>query len=142
LIAKVVFGVSVLVRVCIVVVLLALFNNILDNLINRNVKGLNVASTAARNNRNCSVKPLKLVNKIVYFIFLLFPTLFVRLKSIKNQKLRLYVKGRKRGLLLKLILYLSLKVLSVCTSLRLKIVTDANGACAAGRALHNNLYIV
>jgi uncharacterized membrane protein len=92
LIARVVFRVSVLIRISIVIVFFALFNNVLDNLINRDIKGLNVASAASRNNRDCSVKLLKFVNKVVCFLLLLFLTLLMRFKSIKNQKLRLYIK--------------------------------------------------
>lgn len=84
LIAKVVFRVSILVRISIVVVLFTLFNNVLNNLINRDIKGLNVASAATRNDRDCSVKLLKFVNKVVCFLLLLFPTLLIRFKSIKN----------------------------------------------------------
>ena len=84
LIAKVVFRVSVLIKISIIIVLFVLFNNVLNNLINKDIKGLNIASVATRNNKDYSVKLFKFVNKVVCFFFLLFLILLIKFKSIKN----------------------------------------------------------
>jgi len=92
LVARVIFRVGVLIRVCIIVVLFTLFDNVLYNLVNKDIKRLNIASTTFRNNKDCYVKFFELINKAIYFLFLLFLTLLIRLKSIKDQKSRLYIR--------------------------------------------------
>jgi hypothetical protein len=108
-------------------VLFTLFDNILHNLIDKDIKRLNVAYTATRNNRDCSVELFEFVNKAIHFLLLLFPTLLMRLKSIKNQESRLYVRRRKGGSPLKLILHPSLKILSVCIGLWVEDYVNVRG---------------
>jgi hypothetical protein len=84
LVTRVIFGVSILIRVCIIVVLFILFDDVLHDLVNRNIKRLNITYTTSRNYRDCYVKFFKLINKAIHFLLLLLPTLFMRLKSIKN----------------------------------------------------------
>jgi hypothetical protein len=71
-ITKAVFRVSVLVKVCIVIILLTLLNNILDDLINRDIERLYIASTATRNNRDCGVGLFEFIDKVVCFLLFSF----------------------------------------------------------------------
>ena len=48
-----------LLRVCVVVVFFKLFYKVFNNLVDRDVENLNVASITARDNRSCSIKIFK-----------------------------------------------------------------------------------
>lgn len=92
MIASTIFAFIIILRVSIVVVLLTLLNDAFHNLVYGNIQSLNIASTAFKDDRNCSVELFEFVHKIVYLFFILFCALLIRCKSVKNKKLRLYIK--------------------------------------------------